>query len=99
MNGDGLKQMDEPVELPIDGVLDLHTFQPREIKDLVPDYLAECQQRGILRVRVIHGKGIGNLRRTVHAILAKHPEVISYALSSEHFGGWGATIVHLRPAA
>ena len=71
----------------------------REIKDFVPDYLAECQQRGILRVRVIHGKGIGNLRRTVHAILAKHPEVISYALASEHFGGWGATIVHLRPAA
>ena len=88
--------MDEPMQLPIDGVLDLHTFQPREIKDLVPDYLAECQQRGILRVRIIHGKGIGNLRRTVHAILAKHPEVMSYALASEHFGGWGATIVHLR---
>jgi len=96
VKGDGQKPMDEPVELPIDGVLDLHTFQPREIKDLVPDYLAECQQRGILRVRIIHGKGIGNLRRTVHAILAKHPEVISYALASEHFGGWGATIVHLR---
>ena len=90
--------MDEPVELPIDGVLDLHTFQPREIKDLVPDYLAECQQRGILRVRIIHGKGIGNLRRTVHSILAKHPDVNSYALASEHFGGWGATIVHLSPA-
>jgi len=96
VKGDGQKPMDEPVELPIDGVLDLHTFQPREIKDLVPDYLAECQKRGILRVRIIHGKGIGNLRRTVHAILAKHPEVISYALASEHFGGWGATIVHLR---
>ena len=88
--------MDEPMQLPIDGVLDLHTFQPCEIKDLVPDYLAECQQRGILRVRIIHGKGIGNLRRTVHAILAKHPDVISYSLASEHFGGWGATIVHLR---
>ena len=96
MNGDGLKQMDEPIQLPIDGVLDLHTFQPREIKDLVPDYLAECQQRAILRVRIIHGKGIGNLRRTVHAILAKHPEVISYALAGEPFGGWGATIVHLK---
>ena len=98
MKDDGQKQEDQPVELPIDGVLDLHTFQPREIKDLVPDYLAECQQRGILRVRIIHGKGIGNLRRTVNAILAKHPEVISYTLASEHFGGWGATIVHLRPA-
>ena len=89
--------MDEPVELPIDGVLDLHTFLPREIKDLVPDYLAECQERGILRVRIIHGKGLGNLRRTVHAILGKHSEVIQFHLANEHFGGWGATIVHLRP--
>ena len=96
MNGDGQKQWDEPIPLPIDGVLDLHTFRPREIKDLVPDYLAECQRRGILRVRIIHGKGIGNLRRTVHSILAKHPDVVSYALAGEHFGGWGATIVHLR---
>src|SRR6187549_2419338 len=88
---------DEPIQLPIDGVLDLHTFQPREIKDLVPDYLAECQRRGILRVRIIHGKGIGNLRRTVHAILEKHPDVESFNLASEHFGGWGATMVHLKP--
>ena len=87
---------DEPIQLPIDGVLDLHTFQPREVKELVVDYLAECQQRGILRVRIIHGKGIGNLRRTVHSLLAKHPEVLEFHLANEHFGGWGATIVHLR---
>jgi hypothetical protein len=54
---------DEPIQLPIDGVLDLHTFQPREVKSLVLDYLAECQARGILRVRIIHGKGIGRLGR------------------------------------
>ena len=88
---------DEPIELPIDGVLDLHTFQPREVKELVSDYLAECRARGILRVRIIHGKGIGNLRRTVHALLAKHPDVISFALAGEAFGGWGATIAHLKP--
>ena len=83
--------------MPIDGVLDLHTFRPREIKDLVPDYLADCRKRGILRVRIIHGKGIGNLRRTVHAILSKIPYVESYCLASEHFGGWGATIINLKP--
>jgi DNA-nicking Smr family endonuclease len=88
--------MDEPIELPIDGVLDLHTFKPREVKDLMPDYLAECQKRGIFQVRIIHGKGIGNLRRTVHAVLSKHPEVVSFALDHQQFGGWGATIVHLR---
>lgn len=91
--------MDEPVPLPIDGVLDLHTFKPGEIKDLVPDYLAACRERGILRVRIIHGKGIGQLRQTVHSILAKHPAVISYTLAGEQFGGWGATIVSLRPRA
>ena len=92
--------MDEegPVQLPIDGVLDLHTFKPREVKELVMDYLAECQARGILQVRIIHGKGIGNLRRTVHALLAKHPEVVSYALDHPQFGGWGATVVELRAA-
>jgi DNA-nicking Smr family endonuclease len=89
---------DEPIQLPIDGVLDLHTFKPAEVKDLVLDYLAECRTRGILRVRIIHGKGIGNLRRTMHSILEKHPAVESFALAGEHFGGWGATIVHLRPA-
>lgn len=88
---------DEPIQLPIDGVLDLHSFQPREVKHLVLDYLAECRARGILRVRIIHGKGIGQLRQTVHNILAKHPEVAEFHLASEHFGGWGATIVHLQP--
>ena len=88
---------DEPIQLPIDGVLDLHTFQPREVKSLVMEYLAECRARGILQVRIIHGKGIGQLRQTVHSILEKHPDVTSFNLASEHFGGWGATIVFLKP--
>ena len=88
--------MDEPIQLPIDGVLDLHTFHPREIKDLVPDYLSTCQERGILQIRIIHGKGIGNLQRTVHALLAKNPEVLSYTLDHPQYGSWGATLVSLR---
>ena len=85
----------EPVELPIDGVLDLHTFRPADVKGVVIDYLAECRTRGILEVRIIHGKGIGQLRQTVHSILAKHPDVISFALAGEAYGGSGATIVLL----
>ena len=91
-----LAQMEEPVQLPISGVLDLHTFKPRDIKDLVPDYLAACQERGILQVRIIHGKGIGSLRRTVHSILSKHPEVLGFTLDHPQYGGWGATLVSLR---
>ncbi len=87
----------ETVELPIDGTLDLHTFRPGEVKDLVPDYLNACRERGILQVRIIHGKGTGMLREKVHAILRKMPEVESFRLAEEGSGGWGATIVTLRP--
>jgi DNA-nicking Smr family endonuclease len=90
---------DIPIELPIDGVLDLHTFQPREVKELVPDYLAECRAHGIFEVRIIHGKGTGALRRSVHAILSRQAEVVSFELAMEDAGGWGATLVRLRPPA
>jgi DNA-nicking Smr family endonuclease len=85
-----------PVALPIDGVLDLHTFKPREIGSLVPAYLDECRQRGILQVRIIHGKGIGQLQRSVHAILSKRTDVLRFSFASAGFGGRGATIVTLR---
>jgi len=83
--------------LPIDGTLDLHTFHPRDIKTLVPEYLAECRRRGILEVRLIHGKGTGTLRRTVHALLSRLPDVVAFRLGDERSGGWGATLVTLEP--
>lgn len=88
---------DDIVQMPIDGVLDLHTFQPRDVKHLVPDYLEECRNRGIYEVRIIHGKGAGVLRRTVHAILDRLPEVSHYQLGGMTSGGWGATLVWLHP--
>jgi DNA-nicking Smr family endonuclease len=91
--------MDEPVQIPIDGVLDLHAFKPREIPELLQDYIAACREKGICQLRIIHGKGIGNLRRTVHAVLGRHPEVASFTLDHPQYGGWGATIVHLRKPA
>jgi DNA-nicking Smr family endonuclease len=88
----------EPTEeLPIDGVLDLHTFRPQDLKNVVLDYLEACREKGILEVRLIHGKGIGNLRRTVQSILSRHPEGISFADASQYYGGLGATICHLKP--
>jgi DNA-nicking Smr family endonuclease len=84
-------------ELPIDGVLDLHTFQAREVKPLVNDYLDACRERGILDVRIIHGKGTGALRDTVHAILRGRVDVAGFRLASQDSGSWGATIVRLEP--
>ena len=88
---------DEVHPLPITGELDLHTFRPRDVGSLVPEYLAECRARGILSVRLIHGKGTGALRQSVHAVLARLPEVEGFTLAGEQMGSWGATVVRLRP--
>ncbi len=89
---------EDTVEIPIDGVLDLHHFHPREVMELVPAYLTECRKRGILEVRIIHGKGTGTLKRTVAAILARQPGVVAVSPAEESAGGWGATLVTLAPS-
>ena len=88
--------MSEPIPVPIDGVLDLHTFRPPDVKEVVLAYLEACHELGLHEVRIVHGKGIGQLRQMVHAILAKHPDVVSFSLAGEAYGGAGATFVHLR---
>lgn len=88
----------EPIALPITGELDLHTFRPAEVTALLDDYFAACRQRRIHRVRVIHGKGTGTLRATVHAHLRRSPAVRGFVQGDETSGGWGATIVTLQPA-
>lgn len=85
-----------PVSVPITGELDLHTFRPSDLGELIPAYLAECAARKIRRVRIVHGKGTGTLRTTVHALLKRLPEVQSFQLADESSGSWGATLVVLR---
>lgn len=89
----------EPIRVPIDGVLDLHAFSPREVKVVLLEYLRECLRLGLVEVRVVHGRGIGELRRTVHHLLARHPAVLSLAPASPAYGGEGATVVRLRAGA
>ena len=86
-----------PVVLPITGELDLHTFRPEDLGELIPAYLGECAARRLYEVRIIHGKGTGTLRATVHALLKRSPLVLSYRSGNEQSGGWGATLVTLRP--
>jgi hypothetical protein len=82
--------------LVIDGELDLHDFPPREVAAVVREYIEQCRIRGIRDLRIVHGKGIGALRRTVHALLAEHPDVETWRLGGHGEGSWGATIVRLR---
>jgi len=87
---------DEPVRLPITPELDLHTFRPSDIAELLPAYFDACRKEGIRTVRIIHGKGTGTLQATVHALLKRNPDVVAFRLGDETTGSWGATVVRLR---
>ena len=91
--------MEDPVKLPIDGVLDLHTFLPREINDLIDDYIEACLDAKIVDIRIIHGKGKGILRNRVYALLDRHPQVASFGQAPLEAGGWGAVLVRLKKVA
>ena len=88
---------EEPVEIPITDTLDLHPFQPSEIKDVAREYLLEAHARGFRQVRVIHGRGIGVQRERIRALLQTLEFVEAYQDADGSGGGWGATIVLLAP--
>jgi DNA-nicking Smr family endonuclease len=83
----------EPVQMPIDGTLDLHTFKPGDVPELLEDYFNACVQAGIYSVRVIHGKGSGTLKKRVQALLKKNALVAAFKDAPPEAGGWGATLV------
>jgi DNA-nicking Smr family endonuclease len=86
----------EPIEIPIDGILDLHTFAPKEVKGLLDEYIFACIEKKIFSLRIIHGKGTGVLKKRVQGILHKHPQVVSFVDAPLQSGGWGATLVELK---
>ena len=89
---------EEPVRLPVEDLLDLHAFAPKDISSVVEEYLAQCRQAGLLEVRLIHGKGTGAQRAVVRRLLRNLPGVLSFADAPSQAGGWGATLVRLKPA-
>lgn len=86
----------DPVVLPLEDVLDLHPFQPKEIRSVVEEYLTECCTAGFTSVRLIHGKGKGVQRESIRALLARLPFVASFQDAPPDAGGWGATLVLLN---
>ena len=85
-----------PHVVPIEAALDLHAFRPREIPDVVRDYLEQAVALGLAEVRLVHGRGIGFQRERVRVLLASHPDVESFADAPADRGHWGATVVRLR---
>jgi dsDNA-specific endonuclease/ATPase MutS2 len=94
-----MDEFGEPHHIPIDGTLDLHYFSPEDLSTLIDEYINACLEKEIYHVRFIHGKGIGNIRRSVHALLKRNPHVVSFELAGPSGGGWGATVATLNPAS
>jgi DNA-nicking Smr family endonuclease len=88
---------DDTIEYPIDGTLDLHQFSPKETKAVVTEYIDQCLRRGIVTLRIVHGKGIGVQREIVRSLLKSHPQVASFRHEGGTGGSWGATVVDLKP--
>ena len=87
----------EIFELPITDVFDLHTVPPRDVEGVVEAYLEAAWEKGLTHLRIIHGKGIGVQRETVRRVLERTKFVASFQTAPEGAGGWGATLVTLRP--
>jgi DNA-nicking Smr family endonuclease len=90
-------ESDEPFAIPITGELDLHAFAPRDVPSVVEEYARECRARRILRMRIVHGRGKGVQRAVVRRLLAQLPDVAEFTDAPPEAGGWGATLVTLRP--
>ena len=86
----------EPIAIPIEDEIDLHTFQPRDIPEVVREYIREAARLGFEEVRIVHGKGMGVQRRIVQSELSKHPLVMEFWDAPPGRGHWGATLARLR---
>ncbi len=87
----------ETVELEITDTIDLHSFQPKDVRSVVESYMEEVRKKGFEQVRIIHGKGIGVQREIVRKLLAEKDYVKSFRNGDEFSGGGaGATVVTFK---
>jgi DNA-nicking Smr family endonuclease len=89
----------DAVLIPITEELDLHTFAPRDVPSVVAEYLRACREKGILHVRLVHGRGKGVQRAEVRRTLRSLAGVAAIRDAAPMSGGWGATVIDLTPAA
>ena len=99
MNAGDLPEAPDPqgldsIEIPITDTLDLHSFRPSEVADVVRDYVEAAWEEGLRELRIIHGKGIGTQRRIVRTVLGRHDRVVEMSDAADG-SGWGATVVKL----
>jgi dsDNA-specific endonuclease/ATPase MutS2 len=92
-----MDDFEAPVPIPITDVFDLHTVHPRDTRAVVEEYLAEAHRLGYRALRIIHGRGIGVQRELVRSILARTEFVENFSDAPAEAGGWGATVVNLKP--
>lgn len=86
----------QPVKIKVEDIIDLHTFKPKEVPDLLNDYFTACMEANIYSVRIVHGKGHGVLKKRVRGLLEKNPFVLAFKDAPPEAGGWGATLVELK---
>jgi dsDNA-specific endonuclease/ATPase MutS2 len=92
-----MSEFEEPVRIPVTGIFDLHSVPSPDVQPVVEAYLEEAHRLGLTALRIIHGRGIAVRREIVRSVLARTPFVLAYGDAPAEAGGWGATVVTLRP--
>jgi len=76
--------------------IDLRGMMPEEATAATEKYLDDAFLSSLNMVTIIHGKGTGALRKTIHTLLKRHPHVKEYRLGKYGEGEDGVTVVTLK---
>jgi dsDNA-specific endonuclease/ATPase MutS2 len=90
-------QDQDPVRIPIEKSLDLHTFAPQDIASVVDEYIREAYSAGLLEVRLIHGRGGGVQRAIVQKILDNHSLIVEFFDDADSHLGATIAILMTKP--